>query len=303
METKGRCRNRRLLLPAVALATAVLFPTHRLHAQGVFVSSGAEKAESAEQGRSGPGMELGSCLLKGRPVHDFKLRNIVTGGMTTFLETVRRDYTFLYYLNAGSRDSLENLNTLERLRDRHRDRIGLVAIFLDRASESDILRFLIFHQIYPDYALHDPASHQAGCYGFTRAPVLHVVGPGGGIIFTVAVTRPVDLAAFTARLDHVLGMNEIRGSDFTEARHVYIDAMSWLAKGRHRMALFYLERVLELQPNLYTVNCQMADIYRELNMRKEAARHYARYLGAGRPAYDLDQVKSSLRSLATLPSP
>ena len=76
--------------------------------------------------------------------------------------------------------------------------------------------------------------------------------------------------------------------------------MKWLGEGRRRMALFYLERVLELQPNLYTVNCQMADICRDLKMRREAARYYARYLGADYDAYDSDRVRQSLRSLTAM---
>jgi hypothetical protein len=63
------------------------------------------------------------------------------------------------------------------------------------------------------------------------------------------------------------------------------------------LAAVYLERVLELQPNLYTVNCRVADIYRDLRMRKEAARYYSRYLGADMYAYDLDEVRESVRSL------
>ena len=71
-----------------------------------------------------------SCLLRGRPVHDFKLKDVVSGRMVTFLEAARREYTFLYYLDARSEESLDNLRALERLRDSHPDRIGLVGIFL-----------------------------------------------------------------------------------------------------------------------------------------------------------------------------
>jgi len=220
--------------------------------------------------------------------------------MITFLETAGRDYTFLFYLDAGSHDSLDSLVALEQLRDRYRERIGLVAIFLDPASDNDVLRFLVSHQVYPDFALHDPSFHQARCYGFGKAPALYVIGPGGDIIFTVSSSRPVELAAFTARLGHVLSMQEAKRSDFAQARDIYADAMHWLEEGKCRMALFYLERVLELQPNLYTINCQMADIYRDLKMRREAARHYSRYLGADYYAYDFDQVKENLRTLAEL---
>jgi hypothetical protein len=297
METKNRCNGRVSLFFFAALAAWVLHTPCEVSAQAVFHSTGGAGAVSADPDRK-TGGTYGSCVLRGRPVHDFKLKDIISGKMTTFLETARRDYTLLYYLNAGSRDSLDNLYALEQLRDRYRERVGLVAIFLDPATDSDILQFLVSHQIYPDYALHDPSSHQARCYGFGKAPALHVIGPRGDIIFTVSSSRPVDLTSFTNRLDHVLAMERTLRSDFAEARDIYVDAMHWLEEGKRRMALFYLERVLELQPNLYTINCQMADIYRDLQMRREAARHYSRYIGADFYAYDFDQVKENLRSLA-----
>jgi hypothetical protein len=298
METRTCCNRSVFLFLAAALAAWVLHTPSHVSAQAVFAATDVERAASADPGRNDTGGTSESCVLRGRPVHDFKLKDIISGRMITFLETARRDYTFLYYLNAGSRDSLDSLNVLEQLRDRYRERIGLVAIFLDPASESDILRFLVSHQIYPDYALHDPSFHQARCYRFGKAPALNVIGSNGDIIFTVSSSRPVDLAAFTARLDHVLAMERTGRSDFGEARDIYVEAMAWLEEGKRRLALFYLERVLELQPNLYTVNCQMADIYRDLKMRREAARHYSRYIGADYYAYDLDRVRENLRSLA-----
>jgi plasmid stability protein len=283
-------------LLAVAVVGVLLTP-YRASPQPVFRAEEGLAAGTAVKGRSQEAEKIESCLVRGRPVRDFKLRDIVSGSMVTFLQAARRDYTFLLYLNAASRDSLESLDILERLRDSHRDRVGLVAVFLDPASEKDLLRFLIAHQIYPDFALHDPAFNQARCYGIARTPVLHVIDPDGQIIFTVSSTRPVDLAAFTARLDHVLAMERHGRTRFAEARRLYRDALAWQGQGRPGLAAVYLERVLELQPNLYTVNCRVADIYRDLRMRKEAARYYSRYLGADIYAYDLDEVKESVRSL------
>jgi len=299
METRIRRSKGFFLLPAALTALLLVAPV-QVSAQTVFGDAGTVDAETARPRRSSVAGLQGSCLLRGRPVHDFKLKDIISGKMTTFLETARRDYTFLYYLNAGSRDSLDNMGVLERLRDRYPDRISLVAIFLDPAGDSDILDLLVSRKLHPDHALHDPSFHQARCYGFGREPALHVVGPTGEIIFTVSSSRPVDLAAFNARLDHVLSMGQAGRSDFAAARDVYVDAMKWLGEGRQRMALFYLERVLELQPNLYTVNCQMADICRGLKMRREAARYYSRYIGADYEAYDSDQVRQHLRSLAAM---
>jgi hypothetical protein len=275
----------------------VLMAAGGAFAQPVFHAEEGPSAGTALKGRTQEAGRLESCLVRGRPVHDFKLRDIVSGTMVTFLQAARREYTFLLYLNAASRDGLESLNILERLRDSHRDRVGLVAVFLDPASEKDLLRFLIAHQIYPDFALHDPAFNQARCYGIARTPALHVIDPDGQIIFTVSSTRPVDLAAFTARLDHVLAMERHGRTRFAEARRLYRDALIWKDQGRHGLAAVYLERVLELQPNLYTVNCLVADIYRDLRMRKEAARYYSRYIGADMYAYDLEEVKESVRSL------
>jgi hypothetical protein len=299
METKNRPSSSLFLVPA-ALAALVLLTPFKIAAQTVFQDTGQGYSAAARPNRSSFEGLYGSCLLRGRPVHDFKLKDIVSGKLTTFLETARRDYTFLYYLNAGSRDSLDNLHVLETLRDRYPEQISLVAIFLDPSGERDILERLVSRKLHPDYALHDPSFHQARCYGFGGEQALHVVGPTGEIIFTVSSSRPVDLGAFYARLDHVLSMGQTGTSDFAAARDVYADAMNWLGEGRRKMALFYLERVLELQPNLYTVNCQMADICRDMKMRREAARYYSRYIGADYDAYDSDQVRQNLRSLAAM---
>ena len=283
-------------LAAVAAASVCLQPVPG-PAQPVF--HGTAAAPSAVQPpREFPGGgRHQSCLVRGRPVHDFKLKDIISGRMTTFIEAARRDYTFLLFLHASSRDDLESLSLLEHLRDRHRERVGLVTVFLDPVAETDLLRFLVAHQVYPDFALHDPAFNQVRCYGFEKTPALHVIGPGGEIVFTVSSSRPMDLASFTARLDHVLAMERRRETAFAEARKLYLDAMDWLDQERRGMALVYLERVLEIQPNLYTVNCQVADIYRDLKMRTEAARYYARYLRADKYAYDLPEVRASVRSL------
>jgi len=297
MEMRSRSQARVFFQLLAVVVFGVILTPYRASPQPVFRAEEGPAAGTVLKERSQKAGKLESCLVRGRPVHDFKLRDIVSGRMVTFLQVARREYTFLLYLNAASRDSLESLDILERLRDSHRDRVGLVAVFLDPASEKDLLRFLIAHQIYPDFALHDPASNQARCYGFVKTPALHVIDPDGQIIFTVSSTRPVDLAAFTARLDQVLAMERHGRTRFAEARRLYRDALIWQSQGRHGLAAVYLERVLELQPNLYTVNCQVADIYRDLRMRKEAARYYSRYLGADMYAYDLDEVRESVRSL------
>jgi hypothetical protein len=296
MEMSSRLQAK-FFFQLLVVAGVVFLTPYRASPQPVFRAEEGTAAGTALKGRPLEAEKLESCLVRGRPVRDFKLRDIISGGMVTFLQAARREYTFILYLNAASRDSLESLDILERLRDSHRDRVGLVAVFLDPASEKDLLRFLIAHQIYPDFALHDPASNQARCYGFVKTPALHVIDPDGQIIFTVSSTRPVDLAAFTARLDHVLAMERHGRTRFAEARRLYRDALAWQGQGRLGLAAVYLERVLELQPNLYTVNCRVADIYRDLRMRKEAARYYSRYLGADIYAYDLDEVKESVRSL------
>ncbi len=239
-----------------------------------------------------------SCLVTGRPIHDFKLRDIVSGRMVTFLDIWQRDYTFIAYLGKPTPQCLDNLSTLERLRDRFHNRITLVAVFADPVDETEILRFLIQSQVYPDFALHDPALHQLQCYGFEKTPALLVTGPSGNIILRVTCSSPVDVTALAARLENVLALGTLPAGTCPEVRRIYAEAMAWEREGSHEMAALYLERVLELRPNFYTVNRLIADLYRELDRDREAAIYYSRYLGADMYAYDLQEVRQRIRSLA-----
>ena len=115
-------------------------------------------------------------------------------------------------------------------------------------------------------------------------------------MLTASESNPVDLAAFTIDLGRLLNQ-ECAFSQFAEARGIYRDAVSWLKKECPDMAAMYLERVLEIQPQLYSVNRTLADVYRRLHEPQLAATHYGRYLAAGY-AYDTDEIRRNLRDLA-----
>jgi len=227
---------------------------------------------------------------------DFRLLDVRREGLTSFIETARADYTFFYFLDSSREDTLLNLNALERLRDRAGGRIGLTVVFLDRTGRKEIEAFLDSHRLSPDFVLHDPDHTQPRCYSFDSPSVLHVVGPQGRIILTASDRNPVDLTAFTEAIEGLLS-RRCGYSSFAEARGIYDDAAGWIEKDSPEMAAIYLERVLELQPQLYTINRVLADIYYDLGRPKQAARHYGRYLAAG-DAYDTEEIMENLRELA-----
>lgn len=227
---------------------------------------------------------------------DFRLLDVRREGLTSFLETTRADYTFFYFLDSARKDTLLNLNALQRLRDRAGGRIGLTLVFLDRTGREQIEDYLDSHRLSPDFVLHDPDRTQPRCYSFDSPSVLHVVGPQGRIILTASDSNPVDLTAFTEAIDGLLS-RQCGYSSFAEARGIYDDAVGWIEKDSPEMAVIYLERVLEIQPHLYTINRVLADIYYDLGRPKQAARHYGRYLAAGY-AYDTEEIRENLRHLA-----
>lgn len=244
-----------------------------------------------------PGDGTGGIFSASGPfAGDFRLLDVRRRGLTNFLDTTRADYTFFYFLDSTRKDTLLNLNALERLRNRAGGRIGLTVVFLDRTDRDTIEDYLDSHRLSPDFVLHDPNRTQPRCYSFDSPSVLHVVGPQGRIILTASDRNPVDLTAFTEAVEGLLSRN-CGYSSFAEARGIYNDAIGWIEKDSPELALIYLERVLELQPQLYTINRLLADIHYNLGRTEEAARYYGRYLAAG-DAYDTEEIRENLRALA-----
>ncbi len=254
----------------------------------------------------GPGLErtfdrlARAYTLGGGMARDFKLPEIGAGRLLTLLEVARKDYTMLLFLQANCISCLSELRLLELIRNRYRDRVGLVAVFHDPAQDERVRRILDAYQLHPDYILADPGLLQPGGYHFRLVPVLLVIGPDGKIIFSRKGFQSREASPLAAQLDRLFWMRPAADSrsPFQEARRIHDEALQFLSEGKVGMAALYLERILELHPDFYTLHCRVADAYLALGRRKEAARGYARYLAAESQPYDLVQVREKIRSLA-----
>jgi hypothetical protein len=238
--------------------------------------------------------------MRGEPVRDFKLPDVETGELLTFLDIAGREYTMLIFLRSGSPICLNELKVLEHVRERYGDRVRLVAVFQDQARREEIQQYLDMCDTRPDVVLHDPRMDRASRYHFRYVPVLLIVGPAGKIVFShkgYQVERSWRLAI---EVDRVLerGKEDRTGSPFQEVRRIHGEAMQYIDEDKSEMALSFLERILELVPEMTTTHYLIAEAYWTAGKRKDAVRHYARYVSANPQAYDLERVKERLREIS-----
>jgi len=238
--------------------------------------------------------------LEGKPARDFRLPAAGSGWPLCLLDTVSRDYTMFLFLTAGSDSALVAIRALEEVRNRNRSAAGLVAVFRDRGADRRVADFLRDHGLHPDYALFDTDMRLSSTYGVSEVPVaLLVVGPKGRIVFSMVGFEPPDAAPIGKLLEGIFSRATEGTTPFRDARRIHAAAQDWLREGRKEMALLYLERVLELYPELHSVNYVMADIYSQMGKRREAARCYSRSLAAG--VCDLRELRSRLKTLLASP--
>ncbi len=133
----------------------------------------------------------------------------------------------------------------------------------------------------PDFALVDRDSRMSESYHLRRLPALLLIGPDGRILLAkIGFTRE-DAAPLAVRLERYLSRGGNTSTPFIEARRIRSDALAWLREGKDAMALMYLERVLEILPEMESLNHRMAEIHGRLGNRREAARCYSRALSSG----------------------
>jgi len=245
-----------------------------------------------------------SSMLRGQQARDFKLPELRTGALKTFLDVTGKDYTMFLYLHSGSPRCLKGLQVLSYLRDRNEDRAGLVAIFQEPTPAAAIQGILDDAAVEPDVVLHDSRTARKDTYRFRSLPVLLVAGRDGTIVYSRKGFQPEETRDLIAELEKLIrqeGSEEERTA-FQEARRIYGEALQYLDEGEAEMALMFLRRVLDLAPGLSSVHCLIGDACRSLGRGREAARHYGRCLAADPRAYDLPEVREKLRSLVkTLP--
>lgn len=241
-----------------------------------------------------------SSMLKGRQARDFKLPELRTGDLMTFLDVARKDYTMFLYLHSGSPRCLKGLQALSHLRDRNEESTALVAIFQEPTPTPSIQAILDDAAIEPDVALWDPRAARKDTYRSRYLPVLLIAGRDGTIVYARKGFEPDETRDLIAELEGLLrqGGGEGGQTSFQEARRIYGEALQYLDEGETEMALMFLRRVLDLAPGLSSVHCLAGDACRDLGREREAARHYGRCLAADPRAYDLPEIREKLRSLA-----
>ncbi len=277
-------------LPGVVLVNEDGFIVARIESDGLSEKSGVIEAVD-RLARTG--------TMKGEPVRDFKLPDLETGELLTFLDVAGKEYTMLVFLRSGSPICLNELQLLQHVRERYGDRVQLVAIFQDRAGRETIQKYLDMCATKPDFVLHDPRLDQTSRYHFRYVPVLLIVGPSGKIVFShkgYQVERSWSLATAIDRILEKTG-KERTGTPFEEARRIHGEAIQYLDEGKFEMALSFLERILELVPEMTTTHYLIAEACWNAGKRQEAVRHYARYLSSNPQAYDRNRVKEKLREV------
>jgi hypothetical protein len=238
--------------------------------------------------------------MEGKPVRDFKLPQLKSGKLLTLLDVVEKQYTMLAFLHTGNPACLRQLQLLQGIRDRYRDRVSLVAIFQEETEGELIGEYLARYDVHPDFVLLDPRLRETRSYNLGYVPVLLVAGPDGTIAVSRKGYQPERSWYFAGEIDSFFQKESMNaaGTSFIESRRIHDEARQYLSEGRTEMALMFLERILELSPALSTTHSLIGDAYSELGRRREAARHYGLYVAANPEAYDQAQVKEKLRALA-----
>lgn len=238
--------------------------------------------------------------MEGKPVRDFRLPEIETGRLLTLLDVAGANYTMLAFLHTGSAACLTQLQILEDVRDKYGDHVSLVAIFQEKTDPASIREYLEESGVRPDHVLYDPKLRQTGSYSLGYVPVLLVAGPDGTIALSRKGYQPERSWYFSGELELFFRQRtaQTKETPFTESKRIHGEALQYLREGRPEMAVMFLKRVLELTPGLFTTHGVMADAYKSLGRRREAARHYGLYVAANPGAYDMPEVMEKLKILA-----
>jgi hypothetical protein len=237
--------------------------------------------------------------LKGRALEDFRLPDEESKAYLSLFDVTGRDYTIFYFLQTSCVLCFRELQVLERIRDRYRESVGLVAVFHDTVGGKGITEYLSPVGIEPDFILRDPEFLNRSYYDFQALPVLLVAGPGGKIVFSRKGFRSGDARPLANDLDSLF--REDPGAEtstpFQEARRIHGEALEYFDSGRAGLAAVYWERALELFPDASSLHACLADAYGALGRSRDSAREYARYLSAHPLAYDRGSIRSRIRAL------
>ena len=238
--------------------------------------------------------------LTGKPAYDFKLREIETGAERTLADLVEREYTLFLSLRSDCTSCLEELQALKQFRDRHRDRVTLVVVYHDQLQEPRPATGGDRGGGRPDYELWDQGLGYADRYSVNGVPFLLVADRGGTVALARTGFDPGSGNSVEGELDRLVSRLPAGAKDeaaFLEYLRIREEARAFLRDGNADMAVFFLERALELNPEYFTLHSLLADAYLGCGKRREAVEAYARYLAADPQACDREKIEKRISAL------
>jgi hypothetical protein len=239
--------------------------------------------------------------LTGRPAYDFKLREVETGAERTLADLVEREYTLFLSLRSDCTSCLEELQTLKQFRDRHRDRVTLVVVYHDQLQEPRLAAGGGDRQGgKPDYELWDQGLGYADRYSVSGVPFLLVADRRGTVALARTGFDPGSGDSVEGELDRLVSRLPAGAKDeaaFLEYLRIREEARAFLRDGNAGMAVFFLERALELNPEYFTLHSLLADAYLGCGRRQEAVEAYTRYLSADPQACDREKIEKRISAL------
>jgi hypothetical protein len=245
-----------------------------------------------------------SGKLVGRPARDFSLPEVGSNRVRSLADVAQRDYTILFSLRSDCTECVEELKALQVYRDRNPERVSLVAIFHDADTEAAAGTVAAHPAVHPDHTVRDPGLTYADRYSVSGLPFLLVVDPEGKITLARKGLPHEGEEPFEHEMNTIVGRQparEKKAGGFAELRRIRAEGLEFLSRGQFGMAAMFLERALELNPELYTLQPLLAEAYAGEGKRREAALAYTRYLAAEPKAFDRDEIEERIGLLTAAP--
>ena len=192
-------------------------------------------------------------------------------------ETAKISTEFLdifLFLHSSFDLCIEELEKLLRVKEDYGRGVRFVAVYLDRNIDGRVEETLRRRSVKPDFILHDPRLLLMKEYSLRSVPAVLLAGFDGKIEFFHKGRLPESAELLYRGLDRLNRKKEVEGSPplFQEVHRIHGEAIQFLLEGDKKMAAIYLERILELMPDLTTLSAFLGDLYWDLGERSEAAR-------------------------------
>jgi tetratricopeptide (TPR) repeat protein len=152
----------------------------------------------------------------------------------------------------------------------------------------------------PDHELWDQAQSYAERYSVNGVPFLLVADRGGTVALARAGFDPGKGNSVEEELDRLVSRLPAGAKDqaaFLEYLRIREEDRAFLRDGNADMAVFFLERALELNPEYFTLHSLLADAYLGCGRRREAVEAYTRYLAADPQACDRGMIERRIGAL------